>query len=118
MSFEPTDDNEELFPDIQCEKSQESDGEEEAEREVEKASQAARKLEPIVLAHGSRQRGRSGQGGGARRRVELAAGLRVGGFATEFRSKICELAKRREVGQGLGRFSRARFKTKAGTAGQ
>jgi ribonuclease R len=53
MSFDPTDDNEELFPDIQSAAKDKDDGEgdDEAEPVVEKASQAARKLEPIVLAH-------------------------------------------------------------------
>src|SRR2546427_10200952 len=53
MSFDPTDEEEELFPGVESDASGDADGsasraEEEA---VEKASKAARKLEPIVLAH-------------------------------------------------------------------
>jgi ribonuclease R len=50
MSFDPTDASEELFPDTETNASdnEEANSEEPA---VEKASQAARKLEPIVLAH-------------------------------------------------------------------
>src|SRR6188768_3729418 len=53
MSFDPTDDNEELFPDIPSATNDRADGEgdDKAEPVVEKASPAARKLEPIVLAH-------------------------------------------------------------------
>src|SRR4051812_5906595 len=53
MSFDPTDDNEELFPDTESKTYDETDdapADQEAV-EVEKASKAARKLEPIVLAH-------------------------------------------------------------------
>jgi hypothetical protein len=48
MSFDPTEDNEEeLFPPSEA-RDDATDNEEEI---AEKASQAARKLEPIVLAH-------------------------------------------------------------------
>src|SRR6187399_2122752 len=52
MTFDPTDDEEELFPDVTEEDriapDEQTVGDEES---VEKASKAARKLEPIVLAH-------------------------------------------------------------------
>src|SRR6266850_4570985 len=55
MSFDPKDNKEELFPEIESDASDDEDDrpEEEAETEevVERASKAARKLEPIVLAH-------------------------------------------------------------------
>ncbi len=58
MSFDPDDDNEELFPDSPPAASKKSGGQRDDEGEAaqdeaaqEKASQAARKLEPIVLAH-------------------------------------------------------------------
>src|SRR5262245_40626365 len=50
MSFDPTDDTEELFPDTEIKSSDEEEADPE-ESVVEKASPAARKLEPIVLAH-------------------------------------------------------------------
>src|SRR6267142_6362467 len=53
MSFDPTDDNEELFPETEAATENETDqprADQEPE-EVEKASKASRKLEPIVLAH-------------------------------------------------------------------
>src|SRR6186713_475501 len=57
MTFDPTDDQEELFPDTErneqdAAEDEESPRDDSAEQEVvEKASKAARKLEPIVLAH-------------------------------------------------------------------
>src|SRR5437899_1419106 len=54
MSFDPTDEEEELFPEVNSEVSGDADEPvaSAAEKEtVEKASKAARKLEPIVLAH-------------------------------------------------------------------
>ena len=54
MSVDPTDENEELFPDIEARahdgKSRHDEADDESV-ELEKASKAARKLEPIVLAH-------------------------------------------------------------------
>jgi ribonuclease R len=55
MTSDPTDDQEELFPDTQPEAAQNEqsafEGDSADEEVVEKASKAARKLEPIVLAH-------------------------------------------------------------------
>src|SRR5216117_2197595 len=55
MSFDPKDNKEELFPEIESDASDDDEDrtEHEAETEevVERASKAARKLEPIVLAH-------------------------------------------------------------------
>src|SRR5687768_60799 len=53
MSFDPTEENgEELFPETSARESDERDEDEgDEEQVVEKASAAARKLEPIVLAH-------------------------------------------------------------------
>jgi ribonuclease R len=55
MSFDPKDNQEELFPEIESDASDDEEDrpEDEAESEevVERASKAARKLEPIVLAH-------------------------------------------------------------------
>src|SRR5947209_6701983 len=54
MSFDPTDEEEELFPEVNSEVSGDADEPvaSAAEKETaEKASKAARKLEPIVLAH-------------------------------------------------------------------
>src|SRR5438093_34064 len=48
MSFDPNED-EELFPDTEAETETTEDSDE--EKTLEKASKAARKLEPIVLAH-------------------------------------------------------------------
>src|SRR5436309_6912626 len=54
MSFDPTDEEEELFPEVASEA--DGDRREDAppaakQETIEKASKAARKLEPIVLAH-------------------------------------------------------------------
>src|SRR5947207_729793 len=55
MSFDPKDNKEELFPEIESDANDDEEDrpEDEAETEevVERASKAARKLEPIVLAH-------------------------------------------------------------------
>src|SRR6188768_1804342 len=59
MSFDPEDDKEELFPEVESATSDDedradedaADQDAESEEAVEKASKAARKLEPIVLAH-------------------------------------------------------------------
>src|SRR5947208_16223006 len=54
MSFDPTDEEEELFPEVASEADgdRREDSTPAAKQEtVEKASKAARKLEPIVLAH-------------------------------------------------------------------
>src|SRR6476659_3930640 len=54
MSFDPADDEEELFPEAQSKTHDEdaaAEGDPEAHEIVEKVSKAARKLEPIVLAH-------------------------------------------------------------------
>src|SRR5262245_36236584 len=53
MTFDPTDDQEELSPDTQPDAVDEQTTvrDDSAEEVVEKASKAARKLEPIVLAH-------------------------------------------------------------------
>src|SRR5215475_9322639 len=54
MSFDPTDDKEELFPDIESIAQDDAAAEQQTDpagEEVEKASKAARRLEPIVLAH-------------------------------------------------------------------
>src|SRR5262245_1551771 len=57
MSFDPKDEEEELFSEVEskvnddADKSAASEEEQEEEQTVEKASKAARKLEPIVLAH-------------------------------------------------------------------
>src|SRR5215475_6157869 len=54
MSFDPTDDKEELFPDIESIAQDDAAAEQQTDSEaveVEKASKAARRLEPIVLAH-------------------------------------------------------------------
>src|SRR5689334_24574933 len=52
MSFDPTDE-EELFPEVESKENGDADNSaaDEEEQSVEKASKAARKLEPIVLAH-------------------------------------------------------------------
>ena len=52
MSFDPNEDNEEeLFPETEPERASEDDTSDEEQIAAEKASPAARKLEPIVLAH-------------------------------------------------------------------
>ena len=53
MSFDPTDEEEELFPETESKTDSDADesASDEKEEPVEKASKAARKLEPIVLAH-------------------------------------------------------------------
>src|SRR5205823_3088404 len=54
MSFDPADDNEELLPDTESQthdETAETEDDQEPAEVVEKASKAARKLEPMVLAH-------------------------------------------------------------------